>query len=137
MGKVFISVREEDKPYLETMARNFLEQGYGLCATRGTAKCLTEMGFFVQTIHKVAEGRPHVVDFIKNGEIAVVVNTVSSEAKAIEDSHSIRRSALNQRIPLYTTLAGGEAVSEGVKSMFAMDVYSVQELHAQLAKAKK
>ncbi len=132
VGKVFISVRDEDKPYLETMAKNFLEQGYGLCATKGTAKCLSEMGFFVQTINKVIEGRPHIVDFIKNGEIAIVVNTVGSNAQSIQDSYMIRRSALNQRIPIYTTLAGGEAVSEGVKSMFNRDVYSVQELHAEL-----
>ncbi len=132
VGKVFISVREEDKPYLETMARNFLEQGYGLCATRGTAKYLTDMGFFVQPVNKVLEGRPHIVDAIKNGEIAVVVNTVGSDAQSIKDSHSIRRSALQMRVPLYTTLAGGEAVSEGVKSMAGTDVYSVQELHAQI-----
>ncbi|OYQ73819.1 carbamoyl-phosphate synthase large subunit [Wohlfahrtiimonas sp. G9077] len=137
VGKVFISVRDADKPYLETMARNFQEQGYGLCATRGTAEYLTDKGFFVQTIHKVAEGRPHIIDYIKNGEIAVVVNTVVSDPQAVKDSHSIRRSALNQRIPLYTTLAGGEAVSEGVKSMFMMDVYSVQELHDHIAKSKK
>lgn len=132
MGKVFISVRDEDKADLETMARNFLEQGYGLCATGGTAQKLTELGFYVQKIHKVAEGRPHILDYIKNGEIAVVVNTVSSDAKAIADSHAIRRTSINLRVPLYTTLAGGEAVSEGVKSMFAMDVYSVQELHQHL-----
>ncbi|MGL4675964.1 MAG: carbamoyl-phosphate synthase large subunit, partial [Wohlfahrtiimonas sp.] len=136
MGKVFISVREEDKPHLETMARNFQEQGYGLCATSGTAQKLSELGFHVQKIHKVAEGRPHIVDYIKNGEIAIVVNTVSSDIQAVQDSHSIRRNALNQRVPLYTTLAGGEAVSEGVKSMFAMDVYSVQELHAHLKSQK-
>ncbi len=136
MGKVFISVRDEDKADLETMARNFLEQGYGLCATGGTAERLSELGFYVQKIHKVAEGRPHILDYIKNGEIAVVVNTVSSDAKAIADSHAIRRTAINLRVPLYTTLAGGEAVSEGVKSMFAMDVYSVQELHAHLKSQK-
>ena len=136
MGKVFISVRDEDKADLETMARNFQEQGYGLCATGGTAQKLSELGFYVQKIHKVAEGRPHILDYIKNGEIAVVVNTVSSDAKAIADSHAIRRTSINLRVPLYTTLAGGEAVSEGVKSMFAMDVYSVQELHAHL-KAQK
>jgi carbamoyl-phosphate synthase large subunit len=136
MGKVFISVRDEDKADLETMARNFQEQGYGLCATGGTAQKLSELGFYVQKIHKVAEGRPHILDYIKNGEIAVVVNTVSSDAKAIADSHAIRRTSINLRVPLYTTLAGGEAVSEGVKSMFAMDVYSVQELHAHLKSQK-
>lgn len=136
MGKVFISVRDEDKADLETMARNFLEQGYGLCATGGTAERLSQLGFYVQKIHKVAEGRPHILDYIKNGEIAVVVNTVSGDAKAIADSHAIRRNAINLRVPLYTTLAGGEAVSEGVKSMFTTDVYSVQELHAHLKSQK-
>lgn len=134
VGKVFLSVREQDKQYVEKTARNFQELGYGLCATRGTAAYLKEKGFIVQVVNKVLEGRPHIVDMIKNGDIAVVVNTVSHEAQSIQDSHSIRRTALNNRIPLYTTIAGGEAMSEGVKSLNDTDVYSVQELHARLQK---
>ena len=75
------------------------------------------------------EGRPHIVDALKNGEIAMAVNTVNNDAKSIKDSHAIRRNALNGRIPLYTTPAGGAAVAEAVKSLDKTSVYSVQELH--------
>ena len=132
VGKVFLSVREQDKAYVEKTARNFQELGYGLCATRGTAAHLKEKGIIVQVVNKVLEGRPHIVDMIKNGDVAVVINTVSSDVQSIKDSHSIRRTSLNNRIPLYTTIAGGEAMSEGVKSLNGTDVYSVQELHARL-----
>ena len=132
VGKVFLSVREQDKEYVETTARNFQELGYGLCATRGTAAHLKEKGIIVQVVNKVLEGRPHIVDMIKNGDVAVVINTVSSDVQSIKDSHSIRRTSLTNRIPLYTTIAGGEAMSEGVKSLNDTDVYSVQELHARL-----
>ena len=86
----------------------------------------------VQAVNKVPEGRPHIVDAIKNGEIALVVNTVASSPQSVADSHSIRRSALNQRVPQYTTVAGGEAMSEGMKSFNLLGVYSVQDLHARL-----
>ena len=132
VGKVFLSVREQDKDYVETTARNFQELGYGLCATRGTAAHLKEKGIIVQVVNKVLEGRPHIVDMIKNGDVAVVINTVSSDVQSIKDSHSIRRTSLTNRVPLYTTIAGGEAMSEGVKSLNDTDVYSVQELHARL-----
>ena len=132
VGKVFLSVREQDKEYVETTARNFQELGYGLCATRGTAAHLKEKGIIVQVVNKVLEGRPHIVDMIKNGDVAVVINTVSSDVQSIKDSHSIRRTSLTNRVPLYTTIAGGEAMSEGVKSLNDTDVYSVQELHARL-----
>ena len=132
VGKVFLSVREQDKEYVETTARNFQELGYGLCATRGTAAHLKEKGIIVQVVNKVLEGRPHIVDMIKNGDVAVVINTVSSDVQSIKDSHSIRRTSLTNRVPLYTTIAGGEAMSEGVKSLNGTDVYSVQELHARL-----
>ena len=78
------------------------------------------------------EGRPHIVDAIKNGEIALVINTVTSDAQSVKDSHSIRRTSLTQRVPLFTTIAGGEAMSEGAKSMNALGVYSVQELHSSI-----
>ena len=132
VGKVFLSVREQDKAYVEKTARNFQELGYGLCATRGTAAHLKEKGIIVQVVNKVLEGRPHIVDMIKNGDVAVVINTVSSDVQSIKDSHSIRRTSLTNRVPLYTTIAGGEAMSEGVKSLNDTDVYSVQELHARL-----
>ena len=86
----------------------------------------------VQRVNKVAEGRPHIVDMIKNGEIALVVNTVDEKRQAVQDSHSIRRSALQARIPQYTTLAGAKAVCMGMQHRDAFDVYSLQELHATL-----
>ena len=131
-GKIFLSVREEDKPLIVKTAQNFQALGYGVCATRGTAGYLKEHGVVVQAVNKVPEGRPHIVDAIKNGEIALVVNTVASSPQSVADSHSIRRSALNQRVPQYTTVAGGEAMSEGMKSFNLLGVYSVQDLHARL-----
>ncbi|WP_037588467.1 carbamoyl-phosphate synthase large subunit [Stenoxybacter acetivorans] len=133
VGKVFLAVRDEDKPQVLTIARNFQSLGYGLCATRGTAAYLAQHDIHVQVVNKVLEGRPHIVDAIKNGEIALVVNTVRSDAQSVKDSHSIRRNALVMRVPLYTTIAGGEAMSEGVKSLSNTDVYRLQDLHRQLA----
>lgn len=132
VGKVFIAVRNEDKALVVQTAKNFQALGYGVCATRGTAAFLAKQGVGVQVVNKVQEGRPHIVDAIKNGEIALVVNTVNSDAQSVKDSHSIRRNALTMRIPQYTTIAGGEAMSEGVKSLNSTDVYSVQSLHARI-----
>ena len=133
-GKVFIAVRDEDKPLVLQTARNFQALGYGLCATRGTAKFLTENGIIAQAVNKVREGRPHIVDMIKNGEIAVVINTTGSDSRSVGDSQEIRHSALMQRVAQYTTVAGGEATSEGVKSLNEINVFSVQELHQRLKK---
>ncbi|MFD1245507.1 carbamoyl-phosphate synthase large subunit [Paralysiella testudinis] len=132
VGKVFIAVRNEDKPNVVKTVQNFQSLGYEVVATRGTAAYLKGQGIEVTVINKVLEGRPHIVDAIKNGEIALVVNTVSNDAQSVKDSHSIRRSALTMRIPQYTTVAGGEAMSEGVKSLSSTEVYSVQALHARL-----
>ncbi|MDK4546796.1 carbamoyl-phosphate synthase large subunit [Kingella kingae] len=131
-GKVFIAVRDEDKPLILQTAKNFQALGYGLCATRGTAAYLAEHGIIAQPVNKVREGRPHIVDMIKNGEIALVINTSGSTGNEISDSQEIRRSALSQRVPQYTTVAGGEAISFGVKALSEINVFSVQELHEQL-----
>lgn len=130
VGKIFISVIEQDKPGVIAIAKRFQEEGYGLCATSGTAKFLSEQGIAVQTVNKVREGRPHIVDAIKNGEIALVINTVNGDPEVIIDSHSIRRTALQQRIPIYTTIAAAQAIAEGIKHIQQFDVYSVQELHS-------
>lgn len=127
-GKVFISVDDKDKPRLLAVAKSLQEQGYGLCATLGTAKFLRENGVAVQTVNKVREGRPHIVDAIKNGEIAMVINTVGNLPESVSDSHSIRRSALQQKVFYQTTLAGAEALVEGVKSLDQYDVYPLQQL---------
>ena len=128
VGKVFLSVKDADKPALEMVAKNFLAQGYGLCATKGTAAYLHEKGFYVQVVNKVLEGGDHIVKAIKEGEIAIVVNTTTSDSQSIHDSHTIRRTAVNLRIPLYTTIAGALAISESVKDLGSQEVYALQEL---------
>ena len=135
-GKVLLSVRDSDKNGVIEIARELQRLGFGVCATRGTARGLLEAGIVVQRVNKVNEGRPHVVDMIKNGEIALVVNTVTEKRQALHDSHSIRRSALQARIPLHTTLAGAKAVCLGLAHARDFEVYSLQELHAQM-EAKK
>ncbi|QIM66811.1 carbamoyl phosphate synthase large subunit [Mannheimia granulomatis] len=130
VGKVFMSVIEQDKPTLIEIAKRFQEQGYGLCATCGTAKFLREHGIAVQTVNKVREGRPHIVDAIKNGEIALLVNTVNGEPEVIADSHEIRRTALQQRVPVYTTIAAADAIVEGIKHIQQFNVYSLQEIYS-------
>lgn len=129
-GKVFLSVDNNDKPRLLDVAKRLQEQGYGLCATLSTAKFLRENGVAAQIVNKVREGRPHIVDAIKNGEIAMVINTVNGEPEVITDSHSIRRTALQQRVPVYTTIAGADAISYAVEHINEFGVYSVQELHS-------
>ena len=136
VGKVFLSVRNEDKAQVVQVAKNFQLHGYGLCATRGTAAYLAEHGISVQVLNKVIEGRPHIVDTIKNGEIALVVNTVNSKPQSLKDSHSIRHSAVNLRIPLFTTIAGALAMSEGVSQLAYTTVYCMQELHQSLPAVK-
>lgn len=133
-GKVFMSIRDNDKGSLKKTAQQFINAGYQLVATAGTAAFLQEQGIACERINKVREGRPHIVDAIKNGEIAMIVNTVNSDAKSIADSHSIRRSALTARVPLYTTIAGGEAISEALRSIGHTHVYSLQELHKSVKK---
>ncbi|HDR0634347.1 carbamoyl-phosphate synthase large subunit [Pasteurella multocida] len=131
-GKVFLSVNDADKPRLLPIARQLQESGYGLCATLGTAKFLREHGVAVQIINKVREGRPNIVDAIKNGEIAMVINTVSGLAETVTDGHAIRRSALQQKVFLQTTLAGAEALAGSVKYLADSEVYSLQDLHQRL-----
>ncbi|QLB19149.1 carbamoyl-phosphate synthase large subunit [Mannheimia granulomatis] len=130
VGKVFISVVEQDKNAVLDIAKRFQEQGYGLCATFGTAKFLREHGIAVQTVNKVREGRPHIVDAIKNGEIALLVNTVNGESEVITDSHEIRRTALQQRVPVYTTIAAADAIVEGIKHIQQFNVYSLQGIYS-------
>ncbi|WP_260675173.1 carbamoyl-phosphate synthase large subunit [Comamonas aquatica] len=132
-GKVFLSVKNNDKTRAVAVAKELAAMGYTLCATRGTAAAIAEAGIEVQTVNKVAEGRPHIVDMIKNGEIALVINTVEERRNAIADSRQIRTSALLARVTTFTTIFGAEAAVEGMKAMRGnLDVHSVQELHALL-----
>ena len=132
-GKVFISLREDDKPRVLDVARVLTGLGFTLVATHGTAKALEAAGLAVSRVNKVAEGRPHIVDMIKNGEIALIINTVEEKRSAIRDSYSIRRAALQQRVTLYTTIAGARAAANGLAQAGELQVYAVQALHRRIA----
>ena len=131
-GKVFLTVKNSDKPTAVKIARDLHGMGFALVATRGTAAAIEAAGVPVQVINKVTEGRPHVADAIKNGDICMVINTVEERRNAIADSRVIRTSALLARVSTFTTIAGAEAAVEGMKCMDALGVISVQEMHAQL-----
>ena len=132
-GKAFISVKQNDKPRAVEVARELLAMGFELIATKGTAAAIAAAGLTCQVVNKVTEGRPHIVDMIKNHEIALVVNTVEERRNAITDSRQIRTSALAARVTTFTTVAGAEAAVQGMKYLDDLGVVSVQELHAQLA----
>jgi carbamoyl-phosphate synthase large subunit len=117
-GTVFISVRDGDKDLVEGPARELLDMGFSLVATRGTARTLEAAGLPVKTINKVREGRPHVVDAMKNGEIHLVFNTTDG-AQALADSSSIRRAALTMKVPYYTTMAGAAAAAQAIAALRA------------------
>ncbi|MEN9784491.1 MAG: carbamoyl-phosphate synthase, large subunit, partial [Pseudomonadota bacterium] len=131
-GKVFVSLRDADKERVLDIARVLTGMGFTLVATHGTAKALEAGGLAVTRVNKVAEGRPHIVDMIKNGEIVLIINTVEEKRSAIRDSYSIRRAALQQRVTLYTTLAGARAAANGMSQARELQVYSVQDLHKRL-----
>ncbi len=131
-GKAFLTVKNNDKPRAVEVARQLVGLGFELVATKGTAAAISAAGVPCVTVNKVTEGRPHIVDMIKNNEIALVINTVEERRNAIADSRQIRTSSLLARVTTFTTIAGAEAAVEGMKSMDHLDVYSVQELHAQL-----
>ena len=131
-GRAFISVKNSDKPRAVETARMLAELGFELVATRGTAAALAAAGVKVTTVNKVAEGRPHIVDMLKNDEIALVVNTVEEKRAAIQDSYQIRRAALVDQVPTYTTLAGARAAAIGMRSMRGLVPYAIQALHERL-----
>ena len=131
-GKVFLTVKNGDKPRAVEVARQLVALGFTLVASRGTAAAIAEAGIPVQVVNKVAEGRPHIVDMLKNDEITLVINTVEERRNAIADSRAIRTSALQARVTTFTTIAGAEAAVEGMKYMDTLGVISVQEMHAQL-----
>ncbi|MDP3813218.1 MAG: carbamoyl-phosphate synthase large subunit, partial [Hydrogenophaga sp.] len=131
-GKVFLTVKNGDKPRAVEIARQLVAMGFELVATRGTAAAIGEAGVAVQMVNKVTEGRPHIVDMIKNKDIALVINTVEERRNAITDSRAIRTSALLARVTTFTTIAGAEAAVEGMKYLDNLSVISVQEMHAQL-----
>jgi carbamoyl-phosphate synthase large subunit len=115
-GAVFVSVKESDKSRIVSPVRELAAMGFTVIATRGTKRYLEQNGIACDAINKVLEGRPHVVDAIKNGEIALVFNTTEG-SKALSDSKDIRRSALHHHVPYYTTLAGAVAVTRAIKAL--------------------
>ncbi|HEY2336913.1 MAG TPA: carbamoyl-phosphate synthase large subunit [Burkholderiales bacterium] len=131
-GKAFISVRDADKVAAVQIARDLLELGFTILATRGTAGVLKSHGVQVTQVNKVVEGRPHIVDMIKNGEVTFIVNTVEATRTAVSDSRAIRTTALAKRVTYYTTVAGGKAACAGMKHMAHLEPYVLQELHAKL-----
>lgn len=131
-GKAFISVRNEDHQKVVDIAQDLDKLGFALVATKGTARALMEHGLSVTAVNKVAEGRPHVVDMIKNNEISFIVN-VTEDKKAVADSYEIRRSALQNKVAYYTTLAGAKAACIGMSYTEALHVESIQDLHKKLS----
>ena len=129
-GTVFVSVKDEDKMALLEIVFNLYDLGFKIVATRGTAAFLSQHGISIQRVNKVREGRPHVVDMIKNGQIDLVINTTSSK-KAISESYSIRRASLTFNIPYTTTLAGARATALAIKAIIEgkLEVKAIQEYH--------
>ena len=130
--KVFLTVKNADKPKAVLIAKELVAMGFELVATKGTALAIRAAGIEVTLVNKVTEGRPHVVDMIKNNEVALVINTVEERRNAIADSRQIRTSALLARVTTFTTIAGAQAAVQGMKYLDHLEVYSIQELHAQL-----
>jgi carbamoyl-phosphate synthase large subunit len=134
-GTAFISVKATDKARAVECARGLHELGFGLVATRGTGAAIAAAGLPVTSVHKVQEGRPNVVDMMKNGEISMVINTVEEKRSAIADSRALRTTALAQRITYYTTIAGALAAVEGMRHVQGLEVYPLQALHRSLPSA--
>ena len=131
-GKVFISVRGADKLGAVEIAKSLRDMGFAVLATRGTAAALAAANVAVTVANKVAEGRPHIVDMIKNGEISLIINTVDSKRSAMQDSYSIRHAALQGRVTYYTTLAGARAACLGMQHIAELHVYDLQTQHQRL-----
>jgi carbamoyl-phosphate synthase large subunit len=131
-GKIVISIRDKDKPGICDIVSRLYAAGFTVIATRGTAKFLNDKGHDVEMINKVTEGRPHIVDLIKNREVTFVINTVSG-AQAQKDSLSIRRSALQYGIPYTTTVSGARAVVTAIEQLRKkkINIRSIQEYHRQ------
>ncbi|MFN3829390.1 MAG: carbamoyl-phosphate synthase large subunit [Tepidimonas ignava] len=130
--KIFLSVKPSDKVRVVPIARELAAMGFELVATRGTAAAIQAAGIACTVVNKVTEGRPNIVDMIKNGEIAMVINTVEERRNAIADSRYIRVASLANRVTTFTTIFGAEAAVEGMKVMDDLPVHSLAELHAQL-----
>jgi carbamoyl-phosphate synthase large subunit len=130
-GRAFISVRKEDYIKVVEIAQALHDLGFSLVATKGTAAALTQHGLTVSSVNKVAEWRPHIVDMIKNNDISFIVN-VTEDKRAVADSYEIRRTALQNKVTYYTTLAGAKAACVGMAHQPGLEVESLQNLHKLL-----
>ncbi|MDE1924279.1 MAG: carbamoyl phosphate synthase large subunit, partial [Gammaproteobacteria bacterium] len=130
-GLCFISVRDRDKPMAAELARMLQERGFDLAATGGTAQVLEDSGIICRRVNKVREGRPHVVDMIKNDEIALIVNSTEGK-QAVRESRSIRREAVARRITYYTTVAAARATCDALDHLGDIAVNRLQDLHKEL-----
>jgi len=137
-GTIFISVEEHDKPRVAELARKFVDMGFGLVATYGTADILERAGMEVERVLKVNEGRPNVVDLIKGGRIQLIINTPHG-AEPWFDEKAIRRAAIASRVPTLTTLSAAFAAAEGIRALRhgELTVRSLQELHASIEAAHR
>jgi carbamoyl-phosphate synthase large subunit len=130
-GLCFISVRDRDKPSAVPLARMLIERGFEIAATGGTAQILEESGIICRRVNKVREGRPHVVDMIKNDEIALIVNTTEGK-QAVRESRSIRREAVARKVTYYTTVAAARATCDALDHLGDIEVNRLQDLHKEL-----
>jgi carbamoyl-phosphate synthase large subunit len=131
-GRVVISVKNGDKVRAVSVARDLVALGFAVVATKGTAAAISAAGVPVKVVNKVMDGRPHIADMVKGGEIQLVFTTVDETRTAIADSRYIRTAALANRVSYYTTMAGCEAATEAMKHQAGLSVRSLQELHAEL-----
>ena len=136
-GTVLLSVKDQDKPAALEVARRLWRVGFRIGATRGTAAYLQARGVEVEPVNKVTEGRPHIVDHIKNGEVSLVVNTVGGQP-AQADSASIRREALQHGVPYCTTMPGAKAAAMGIEATLkkGLTIRTLQEYHSQVGTAR-
>src|ERR1700744_331991 len=130
-GLCFISVRDRDKPGATILAQMLIARGFEIAATGGTAKVLEEAGISCRRVNKVREGRPHVVDMIKNDEVALIVNTTEGK-QAVRESRSIRREAVARRVTYYTTVAAARATCDALDHLGDIEVNRLQDLHKEL-----
>ena len=132
-GRVFISVRDRDRKHAVELGRELAAKGFDIVATSGTGGELQSAGIDCKLVNKVYEGRPHVVDMIKNGDIALIINTTEGK-KAIEDSYTIRASALQHKVSYTTTIAGANATVRAIDFLQVNEVTRLQDLHAEIKK---
>jgi carbamoyl-phosphate synthase large subunit len=132
IGAAFLSVHDRDKPGVVGLARDLIDRGFRLIATDGTARYLADNDIECRRVNKVHEGRPHIVDMIKNGDVCLVVNTTEGK-QAIRESHSIRAAAVKHKVTYYTTIAAAKATCEALDYVEHTDVNKLQDLHREAA----